>query len=115
MAIFPIVNNQVQFSTAAPVATDGCIRSILRSATDTVARASVDSGASWANGVFFTSPLGQVVYVDATAGLPAGVQWCNGLPMTSKGEICISSDVPFTWANGLPFAANGALSVVVSA
>jgi hypothetical protein len=56
---------------------------------------------------------GQVICVDATAGLPTGTQYCNGLPL-SNGALCISTGAAVSYSNGLPFAANGAVAVQVS-
>jgi hypothetical protein len=56
---------------------------------------------------------GQVICVDATAGLPTGTQYCNGLPL-SGGALCISTGAAVSYSNGLPFAANGAVAVQVS-
>lgn len=113
MAIFPIASDKVQLSSVAPAVTDTVNRAILRDAGNTVARAALVGGVQYADGLLFTA-LGQVVYVDATAGLPVASQYANGIPLAATGEMCISTDATATWANGLPFTANGALSAVVA-
>ena len=98
---------------AAPGGADNYVLGLLRDAGNTGVRASLTGGAQFSNGLLL-APLGQVVYVDATAGLPANTQYVNGLPLSSVGELCISTDPAATWSSGLPFAANGALSAVVT-
>ena len=113
MALFPILADKVQLSTVAPVGTDAFVCGILRDAGNTVARASLTGGAQTGNGLLRTA-LGQVVYVDATAGLPANAQYVDGFPVAATGELCISTGATATYSNGLPFAANGALSAAVT-
>jgi len=112
MALFPIAADKAQLSSVAPVATDSFVRGVLVDATNAVCRASLTGGAQYSNGLLMTA-TGQVVYVDATAGLPAGVQYVNGLPLAATGELCISTGAMATYSSGLPFAANGALAAVV--
>jgi hypothetical protein len=113
LALFPIIADKVQLSAVAPVGTDNYACGVLLDAADTVARAALTGGAQTSNGLLLTA-LGQVVYVDATAGLPANTQYSSGFPLAPTGELCISTDVMATYSNGLPFAANGALAAVVS-
>lgn len=112
MSLFPIIADKVQLGSAAPVATDCFVRSVLLDAGNTLARAALVGGAQYANGLRFTD-LGQVTYVDATAGLPAGAQFVNGIPLAATGEMCISTGAMATYSNGLPFAANGAVAAAV--
>lgn len=112
MSLFPLIGNQVALSTSAPVATDNYCNGVLIS-TGGVARAATSGGAQYSQG-FLMSNTGQVIYTDATAGLPGGTTYSEGIPQTSTGAICISTDAPATWSNGLPFALNGALSALVS-
>ncbi len=114
MALFPISADKAQLSTAAVAGTDNYVRGVLADAGNTVVRASLTGGAQYSNGLLMT-PTGQVVYVDATAGLPAGAQYVNGLPLAATGELCVSTGAMANYSSGLPFAANGALSVAVSA
>lgn len=109
MALFPISVDKVQLSTDAPVSTDAFANGILRDAANTVARAATAGGAQFSNGLLRTA-LGQVVYADATAGLPTGTQFVNGLPLSPLGALCISSDAAVSYSNGIPFAANGAVA-----
>ena len=75
-------------------------------------RATTTGGAYVASGLTFDS-TGRLLYVDATAGLPAGTVISNGVPM-SAGALCISTNSPTTVQNGIPFAANGAVSVGIT-
>lgn len=113
MALFPILTDKAQLSTAAVAPTDNYDSGVLADAGNTVVRASLTGGAQYSNGLLMT-PTGQVVYVDATAGLPAGAQYVNGLPLAATGELCISTDAMATYSNGLPFVGNGALAAAVS-
>lgn len=113
MAIFPITASLVNLSTAAPVASDNFVGAILRDAANFAVRASLTGGAQYANGLLFTN-IGQVVYNDASAGLPANTQYINGIPLAPDGSMCIALSAPATWSNGLPFAANGAISASVT-
>lgn len=109
MALFPITADKVQLSTTAPVATDVFVCGVLCDAADAVARASLTGGVQYSGGLLRTA-LGQIVYVDATAGLPAGTQYVNGLPLSPAGALCVSSGAMATYSNGIPFAANGAVA-----
>ncbi|MDQ0084574.1 hypothetical protein J2W35_004943 [Variovorax boronicumulans] len=109
MALFPILADKVQLSTVAPVGTDAFVCGILRDASNAVARASLAGGAQFSNGLLRTA-LGQVVYVDATAGLPANTQFVDGLPLSPTGALCCSSAAAVSYSNGIPFAANGAVA-----
>lgn len=114
MALFPIVDNRVQLNTDAVEAIDAFRNGVRLLADDSACRASDSGFAQFSNGLPMTS-LGQVVFVDATAGLPSGTQYVNGIPVSPLGAICISIDVAVTYSNGLPFAANGALAAVSGA
>jgi hypothetical protein len=109
MALFPILADKVQLSTVAPVGTDATVNGILRDAANTAARAALAGGAQVSNGLLRTA-LGQLVYVDATGGLPAGTQFVNGLPISPAGALCVSSGPMVSYSNGIPFAANGAVA-----
>lgn len=113
MSLFPLSADKVQLTTAVPVASDAVVRSILLNAGNTLVRASLTGGLTFANGLSFTA-LGQMVYLDATAGLPAGAQFVNGLPLAATGELCISTGATTNYSNGVPFAANGAVSAAVA-
>lgn len=112
MAKFPVSASQVQLSSTTPLATDAYDQGLLRDAGDTVVRAATAGGAQFSNGLLLTS-LGQIIYVDATAGLPANTQYNNGIPMSSAGAMCISTGPAASWRAGLPYAANGAVSALV--
>lgn len=107
MARFPVSSNQVQMSTAT-ASNDTVQNGVLLDVLGSVVRVASSGGTAWQSGLRLT-PSGQVVYVDATAGLPAGVQWVNGLPLASTGELCTSTSAVASWQNGIPFAANGAV------
>lgn len=109
MALFPVIAGKVQLSNLAPVASDVFQSGILLDGAYTVARAATSGGVGYVNGLLRTA-LGQVVYVDATAGLPAGTTFLSGLPLDPNGALCVSSAPVFTWQNGLPYAASGALA-----
>jgi hypothetical protein len=113
MSLFPIVNEKVSLSTAVPVATDNYVNGILTDATNALARAATTGGAQVSEGLLFSND-GRVIYVDATAGLPANTTYANGVPVAPTGEMCISTAVATTYSNGLPYAANGALSATIS-
>jgi hypothetical protein len=113
MSLFPIASDKAQLTTAAVAGGDNYVNGILTNSLNTLARAATAGGTVWQNGLLFT-PTGQVVYVDATAGLPANTQYCNGLPLSSTGALCISTGATATYSNGLPFVANGALSAQIT-
>lgn len=108
---FPIVADAVQLGTAAPSATDNWSNGILLNELDTLARAALAGGTAVSSGLLMTD-LGQVVYLDATAGLPADTQYTNGLPM-SGGALCVSTAAAANYSNGIPFSPNGAVTAVV--
>jgi len=112
-ARFPVSSNAVQMSTAT-ANDDQFVAGVRFDMLGTVVRVDTSNGALWHDGLLLTG-AGQVVVVDATAGLPSGVQWLSGLPFAPTGELCISSDPAVSWQNGLPFVANGALAATVSA
>ena len=47
--------------------------------------------------------------LDSTAGLPAGVTWQNGLPLSSSGQLCVSTNAVSTFTDGLPLDSSGAV------
>lgn len=112
MALFPITASLVNISTVAPIATDNFVGAILRDAANYAVRGALTGGTQSANGLRFTN-LGQLLYNDASAGLPANTQWADGLPLASDGSLCVALAAPVTWSNGMPFAANGAVAASV--
>lgn len=112
MSLFPIASDKIQLTSAAVDATDAYQQGVRVSAGTPLARAATSGGAQYSNGLLMSN-TGQVVYVDATAGLPAGTQYTNGIPL-SAGALCISTDAMATYSNGLPMAANGAVACVVT-
>lgn len=108
MTPFPILNDKVQLTLDAPAASDAVLSGLLLKADDTAVRAAISGGAYNNFGLLFT-PTGQLVYTDATAGLPANSTYVNGLPCSPTGELCVSSGAVATYSNGIPFAANGAV------
>ena len=113
MSLFPIAADKIQLTSAAVDATDAYQQGVRVSAGTPLARAATSGGAQFSNGLLMSN-TGQVVYVDATAGLPANTQYCNGIPLSSTGALCISTDAMATYSNGLPMAANGAVACVVT-
>ena len=113
MSLFPIASEKAQFTTAAVDAGDTYVQGVRVNSLGTLCRAALAGGAQYSNGLLMSND-GQVIYVDATAGLPAGTNYINGLPLTAAGELCISTDPTVVYANGLPLAANGALSATVT-
>lgn len=114
MATFLVVSGRVPLSTAAVVATDTYRGGVLNNALATLNKAAAAGGVQYSNGLLRTN-TGQVIYVDATAGLPVNTQWVNGLPLSSGGALCVSSGAIATYSNGIPFAANGAVAATVTA
>ena len=112
MSLFPIASDKIQLTSAAVDATDAYQQGVRVSSGTPLARAATSGGAQYSNGLLMSN-TGQVVYVDATAGLPAGTQYTNGIPL-SAGALCISTDAMATYSNGLPMAANGAVACVVT-
>ncbi len=113
MALFPIAADKIQLTSAAVGVTDAYQNGVRVTAGTPLARAATSGGAQFNNGLLM-SATGQVVYVDATAGLPANTQYCNGLPLSSTGALCISTNDMAVYSNGIPMAANGAVSCVVT-
>lgn len=113
MSLFPISGDKIQLTTAAVDAIDAYQNGVRVSAGTPLARASTSGGAQVNNGLLMSN-TGQVVYVDATAGLPANTQYCNGLPLSSAGALCTSTDAMATYSNGIPFVANGAVACTVT-
>lgn len=113
MAIFPVLQDQVYLVAGAPIATDSFVGAVLRLANNAGVRAATSGGTQFANGLLFTD-LGQVVYVDATAGLPVDAQYVNGIPLAADGAMCVSLSLPSNYSAGLPFAANGAIAAALA-
>ena len=111
--LLPISGDKVQVTTAAVDAGDAFSNGVRINSLGTLARASTSGGAQFNNGLLMSN-TGQLIYVDATAGLPANTQYCNGLPLNSSGALCISTDAMATYSNGWPMVANGAVSAVVT-
>lgn len=110
---FIVSSDAVQLGTAAIAATDTFRNGLLVAADESVVRAALAGGAEVTNGLLM-SDAGQVIYTDATAGLPADATYCNGFPLTAAGELCISTDPFSTYNNGTPMAANGAVAAVIT-
>lgn len=113
MALFPISGDKIQLTSAAVGATDAYQNGVRVSAGTPLARAATSGGAQFNNGLLMSN-TGQVVYVDATAGLPANTQYANGLPLSSTGALCISTNSMATYSNGIPFVSNGAVACTVT-
>ena len=113
MSLFPIASDKIQLSSAAVGASDAYQNGVRVTAGTPLARAATSGGAQYCNGLLMSN-TGQVVYVDATAGLPTNTQYCNGIPLNSAGALCISTNDMASYSNGLPMAANGAVSCVVT-
>lgn len=112
MALFPISGDKIQLTSAAVGATDAYQNGIRVTAGTPLARAATSGGAQVNNGLLMSNS-GQVVYVDATAGLPANTQYCNGIPLAG-GALCISTGSMATYSNGLPMVANGAVACTIT-
>lgn len=111
---FTVTSGFVALTSAANDAGDVYLSSLrYENAAGQRIRAVTTGGAYVANGLTFDN-TGRLLYVDATAGLPAGTVTCNGLPI-SAGALCTSTDASATVQNGIPFAPNGAVSVTVTA
>lgn len=108
-----VASDKVPLTTAAVGVTDAIRNGLRLNADETQVRASTSEGDEVNNGLLMTVD-NQVVYVDATAGLPANTQFANGLPISSAGALCISTDAMATYSNGIPFAANGAVAAVIT-
>lgn len=111
-ARFPVSSGKVQISTAT-AAGDRVQNGVLLDGLATVVRGSTTGFTQWQNGLPLTD-TSQIVYVDATAGLPAGTQFQSGIPL-SGAAVCVSTDAAAVYQNGLPHVANGALAATVSA
>lgn len=111
--LIPISGDKIQVTTAAVGGTDAYNNGLRINALGTLARAATSGGAQMSNGLLM-SDSGQLIYVDATAGLPANTQYCNGLPLDANRALCISTDAMATYSNGWPMAANGAVACVVT-
>lgn len=112
-ARFPVASDKVQISTATD-AGDRVQNGVLIDGLATAVRGSTTGLAQWQNGLPLTA-TSQIVYVDATAGLPAGTTFQSGIPLDPAGAVCISTDAAAVYLNGLPHVANGALAAAVSA
>lgn len=110
---FPVSSDKVQISIATD-ASDQYQNGVRLDVAATVVRGATGVPAAWQNGLPF-SATGQLIYVDATAGLPAGTKFQSGIPLSPAGEVCISTDAVQVYLSGLPHVANGALSAAVSA
>ena len=113
MSLFPIASDKAQLTTAAVDAGDCYVQGLRLNSLGTLCRAALAGGAQFSNGLLLSNE-GQVIYVDATAGLPADANYTNGLPLTAAGALCISTDATVTYSNGLPLTANGALSATIT-
>lgn len=113
MSLFPIASEKAQFTTVAVDGTDAYVNGVRCNSLGTLCRAALAGGAQVSNGLLMSNS-GQVIYVDATAGLPANTTYANGLPIAPTGELCISTDATVSYSNGLPMAANGALSALIT-
>ena len=111
--LFPISGDKIQLTSAAVDAADAVNNGIRINSLGTLARAATSGGAQTSNGLLMSN-TGQVVYVDATAGLPANTQHCNGLPLDSTGALCTSTGSMTTYSNGIPFVSNGAVACTVT-
>lgn len=109
--LFPLTSDAIQLTTDAVGSTDSYNQGLRINSTGLLVRAATSGGAQYSNGLLMTDS-GQLIYVDATAGLPADTQWTNGLPM-SDGALCVSTDAYATYSNGTPFAENGAVAAVL--
>jgi len=114
MATFFVVGSSVPLNTVLPGPTDTYRGGVMVNSLATLNKAIVVAGGEFSNGLR-RRDTGSVVYVDATAGLPANTQWANGLPLASNGALCVSTDSASTYSNGIPFAANGAVAVTITA
>jgi hypothetical protein len=110
MAIFPIVDDVAQTTTDVP-SSPTFLGGIAFNAAGLV-HITDTASSIYVNGIP-VSATGQVVYVDASAGLPAGTVYVNGLPI-SGGAVCMSSNAVAFYSNGLPYDINGAIVATVS-
>jgi len=85
MSLFPLSGDKIQLTSAAVDASDAYQNGIRVSAGTSLARTATSDGAQFNNGLLMSNS-GQIVYVDATAGLPANTQYCNGIPLSSTGR-----------------------------
>lgn len=105
-----LATGKVPLTTAAVGATDTYRNGLRVNADETAVLASTSGGDEVSNGLLLTAN-GQVVYVDATSGLPANTEYINGLPISPSGALCVSTDAAATYSNGTPMTANGAVAV----
>lgn len=111
--IYPTNGGAVVLTTAADAPTDVTYNALRleNSATPRI-RATLSQGAYFTNAMEFDS-TGRLVYVDATAGLPAGTTYANGYPFDTNGALCVSTGPAVTFSNGVPYAANGAVAATI--
>jgi hypothetical protein len=107
MALFKVVNNQVQLEAASNVSSD-VYGAGIRFTKDGSARTTNAAGTHFNQGIPM-SETGQVAIVDATAGLPSDTIYINGLPI-SGNKVCVSRNPMSVISSGLPFDSNGALA-----
>lgn len=111
--IFPVSGGAIQLTTAVPTSVDQFSNGIRVKSDGSKAFASLSGGDKAQNG-FLLDANGAIIYVDATAGIPANTQVTNGYPISPDGAICISTGSVDEWQNGIPFATNGAVCAVVT-
>lgn len=113
MALFPVFDDAVQINIGTPAAEDQFSNGVRLVVDGSAVYGATAGGEQVQNGLLLDAN-GAVIYIDATAGLPAGVVWVNGMPFSSAGALCISNGSVDEWVNGLPFASNGALVVSIA-
>ena len=112
--IFPFISGVIALTSAADAGGDVVLNGLrCENAAAPRIRATTLAGAYLNNGLQFDN-TGRLVYVDATAGLPADTTYANGFPCSTAGALCISTGAVSTWANGIPYAANGAVCASVT-
>jgi hypothetical protein len=112
--LFPTAGGVVMLTSAANNANDVFLDSMrIENAASPRLRATTTGGVSSSNGFTYDS-TGRLLYVDATAGLPANTQYCNGIPFDANGAMCVSTNAVSTYSNGIPFAANGSVAVGIT-
>lgn len=116
MSLFPVVAGQCPFGLAAVAATDAAREGVILNAAGTLTRAALAAGVG-ANvgtaGLTFTA-TGQLLVVDATAGLPANTIYNNGLPISPAGALCVANAAAAYFNHELPYAANGAIAGTIA-
>ncbi len=112
MALFPISSDKVQFDTGTPAASDQFSNGVRLKSDNTAVYGVTSGGQQYQNGLLLDAN-GAIIYVDASAGLPANTQYTNGLPFNSSGALCVSTNAVDEWINGIPFDSNGAVCAVI--